>query len=110
MVVVLAAALTQWPYPRSCGMPLYGYLAVVLLVSALAVRATVISWTDHRAVAHWFAIAMLLGGIVFAAEAVLPRVGYAKNAASFSCGADEAQLAGPSAAAALSDSMWVVPE
>ena len=95
MAMILCVGLTQWPYPRSCGFPLYGYLSVVVLLPALAVRAVVISWTDRRAIAHGFAFLMAFGGAVFVAEAVLPRVGYARSAASWSCAIAEAEATPP---------------
>lgn len=106
LAVILCVGLTQWPYSRSCGFSLYGYLSVVVLLPALAIRAVVISWTDRRAVAHGLAFLMVFGGAVFAAEAVLPRVGYAKSAASWSCQMAEAE---PAAATSL-DSVPIVPD
>ena len=98
LAVILCIGLTQWPYPHSCGFPLYGYLSVVVLLPALAVRAVVISWTDRRAVAHGLAFLMVFGGTVFVADAVLPRVGYARSAASWSCQMAEAEANAATAA------------
>ncbi|UCG87714.1 MAG: hypothetical protein JSW71_03960 [Gemmatimonadota bacterium] len=85
LAVVLAVGLSQWPYTRSCGYPLYGYLAVVILLPVIALRAVVASWIDRRAVAHSFAIVMVLGGLGYCAEVLLPRVNYARISATWQC-------------------------
>ena len=85
LALVLGACLSQWPYPRSCGYPLYGYFAVVVLLPVVAVRAFTASWIDRRAVAHAVALLMVLGGVAYGAEVVLPRVNYARADASWRC-------------------------
>ena len=85
LAVVLGIGLSQWPYTRTCGFSLYAYLAVVILLPAVAVRALVASWIDRRAVAHSFAIVMVLGGLGYCAEVVLPRVHYARVGATWQC-------------------------
>ena len=85
LAVVLGIGLSQWPYSRGCGFPLYGYIAAVVLLPAIAIRAVVASWIDRRAVAHGFAIVMVLGGLGYCAEVLLPRTNYARVGASWQC-------------------------
>jgi hypothetical protein len=47
LAVVLGIGLSQWPYTRTCGFSLYAYLAVVILLPVVAVRALVASWIDR---------------------------------------------------------------
>ncbi len=85
LALALGAGLSQWPYDRSCGVSLYGYMTVVALLPIIAVKAAVASWSDRRSVAHVFAVLMILCGAAFAAEVVLPRVHYAQEQASWQC-------------------------
>ena len=86
LAVALAAGLTQWPYARDCGLGLFLYLSGVTLALATAAWGCVISWRRRVAPAHVVALLALLGAIVLGAERVLPRVGYAKASAGWSCG------------------------
>jgi hypothetical protein len=106
LALALCAGLAHWPYARSCGVPLYGYLSVVTLLPAIAFRAAIASWTDRRAVAHVFAVLMVFGGVGFAAEVVLPRVHYAQEEASWQCasaatGGSAATTPGPASGPAV---------
>ena len=81
----LAVGVPQWPYSRACGFPLATYLAVVGVVLVAAVWGGVFSWNNRLAVAHLVSLGMLGWGLVLGASQVLPRVGYASQAASWSC-------------------------
>lgn len=81
----LGAALTQWPYPSDCGWPLYGYLAAVFAVLLTAGWAAVAAWNLRIAPAHALALVAGFWGIVLAAEQILPRVGYAAEARTWTC-------------------------
>jgi hypothetical protein len=83
--LLLGAALSQWPYPRACGLPLGGYLGVVAVLLVAAGRAAVVSWMDRRAAAHVISWLVLIGGLAYSAEVVLPRVGYAQAGATWLC-------------------------
>jgi hypothetical protein len=85
LALALGAGLSQWPYARSCGFPLYGYLSVVALLPVIALRAAIVSWSDRRAFAHVLAVLMIFSGAYYAAEVVLPRVNYAQETASWQC-------------------------
>jgi len=48
--------------------------------------ASIIAWRSYVALAYFFALIVFFWGIVFAAEQVLPRIGYAAIEASWMCG------------------------
>jgi hypothetical protein len=81
----LGAAMTQWPYTHGCGLPLFVYLGAVLAVLVAGAWSLVSSWKTRSAFAHFLAIALIIWGGVLAAREVLPRVGYAKQAAEWIC-------------------------
>lgn len=97
--VVLAVALTQWPYRTNCGWPVLGYVAAVGVLLVVAAWAAVGTWRLRLAAAHVLALAIGFAGIVFAAERILPRVGYAAESATWRCSAPAvpARPAGPPA-------------
>lgn len=116
LALALGVGLSQWPYTRTCGYPLYSYVAVVLLLPFVAVRAVVATWIDRRAVAHSFAIVVMLGGVGYCAEVLLPRVNYARVTATWQCqlapslAVAPAILAGPPLALAGPDSLPVIAD
>jgi hypothetical protein len=83
--LVLAVAMTQWPYPRGCGVPLLGYFGAVATLMLAGTWVAVCSWRLRVGVAHMLALLLLLAGIGLAAERVLPRIGYAAERATWSC-------------------------
>jgi len=87
LALALGAGLSQWPYSRTCGFPLYGYVSVVTLLPIIALRAAIITWSDRRPIAHVLAILMIFTGAGYVAEVVLPRVNYAQETASWRCAA-----------------------
>lgn len=84
--VVLALALTQWPYARACGVPLAAYVAAVGLLVVISVHALFSTWSTRRSVAHVVALLTMLGALLFIAEVMAPRVGYASTSAAWVCG------------------------
>jgi hypothetical protein len=87
----LAGVLLLWPYPAACGAGLLGYLGAdvaLVLIAILGLRA---SWRARQGRANAFSLLLLLWGLVLGAQAVLPRIGYAKATADWRC------PAGPSA-------------
>ena len=83
--LALGVAITQWPYTRGCGMPLFGYLVAVAGVIVAGLWSTVSSWRSRSALAHMLSIALFCWGGVLAAREILPRVGYARTTASWFC-------------------------
>lgn len=81
---VLAGALTQWPY-QTCGLPLVGYLAAVMIVLAVGVWAGYASWRRRMGLAHLIAIALVFAAAALTAHQVLPRFGYAPVEVTWRC-------------------------
>jgi hypothetical protein len=84
-VLALAFALPFWPYARSCGLALFTYLGAVGALMAAGVWAAANAWTHRRPVAHVLALGALAWGAALAAREVLPRIGYARVPAAWSC-------------------------
>ena len=85
LALVLGIGMTQWPYPHGCGMPLYGYMAAVGGVIVASFWSMVSSWKSRSALAHALSIVLLFWGFGLAAREVLPRIGYAKQGATWEC-------------------------
>jgi hypothetical protein len=81
----LGGAMTQWPYPRACDLPLLGYLAAVAAVLLAGGWIACVSWRLRSGGAHVLALALVFWGFVLAAEQALPRIGYAAEQASWRC-------------------------
>ena len=88
--VALAAAMTQWPYPHGCDLPLLGYLGAVAAVLLAGGWIAFASWHLRSGLAHVLSLVIVFWGIVLAAEQALPRVGYAAERASWRCRAEPA--------------------
>jgi hypothetical protein len=80
-----AVALAMWPYAKSCGTGLYLYLALLTVIAVAALWAVYATWRHRRAAAHVIGLVVLLGALVLAALQILPRVGYAAHALSWTC-------------------------
>jgi len=91
--LALGAAMTQWPYTHGCGVALFAYLGGVLAVLVAALWSSASSWKTRSAVAHFLSLALFVWGGFLAAREVLPRIGYAKQAAEWTCRAPGAPVA-----------------
>lgn len=85
LVLALAFALPFWPYARSCGVALFAYLGAVGTLIAAGAWAAANAWTHRRPVAHVLALGAIAWGAALAAREVLPRVGYARVPAAWTC-------------------------
>ena len=83
--VLVSVAMLQWPYDHSCGLDLGFYLTAVAMVLVTAGWASAGSWKNRMPVAHSVSHILLLWGFVLGAGQVLPRVGYAKDFATWRC-------------------------
>lgn len=83
--VLLGAALPEWPYAHSCGWGLSFYLFSVGVLVVAGVWGQLIAWKSRLAFAHTIALATMIWGLALTANVVLPRVGYAKSAAAWTC-------------------------
>jgi hypothetical protein len=85
LAVALGAALVLWPYQKACGLQLFFFLGaagVTLIVGALG---AINSWAHRRGFAHMLSLLVMLWAGVVAARETLPRVGYAKDARTWTC-------------------------
>lgn len=97
LVASLGIGLVFWPYANGCGFGLISYLAalgVLFLTAAWALQA---AWREHTAWAYGLGLAVVVWGTALSLGLVLPRVGYARHAAYWSCqaGMDPAPAAEP---------------
>lgn len=83
--LALAVAVTQWPYARSCGFSLYFYVAVIIVVLVAGGWAARWSWRLRMGVAHTASLLILFFGLALTTGQLLPRVGYAADAATWGC-------------------------
>jgi hypothetical protein len=83
--LALGVTMAGWPYARTCGMPLLGYLGAILIVILSGLWAAAASWKYRVALAHVVALTVLLYGITLVVAELLPRTGYAVDHASWQC-------------------------
>ncbi len=85
VAALIAIGMLQWPYDHACGLELGYYLAAVAMVLVSAGWASTFSWKKRKPLAHVVSQGLLIWGLVLAAGEVLPRVGYAKDLATWRC-------------------------
>lgn len=83
--LVLAGAMTQWPYAHECGVELYFYLAAAFTVIVAGIWSGISSWYRRLGWAHTLSLMVALWGIFLAGREILPRIGYAKHIAYWVC-------------------------
>ena len=83
--VLIAIGMLQWPYDHACGLNLGFYLAAVAMVMVSAGWGSTFSWRNRMPVAHAMSQVLFIWGLVLGAGQVLPRVGYAKDLATWRC-------------------------
>ena len=72
---LLAAAMTQWPYPLR-GLPLAGYFGALAVVAVGGGWAGYASWRRRMGAAHIVAIGLVFFALGVAALQLLPWMGY----------------------------------
>ena len=85
LALILGIGMTQWPYLHGCGFSLFAYLGGAVTVMVASIWSMLSSWRTRSTAAHFLSIALLFWGSALAAREVLPRVGYAKQAANWVC-------------------------
>jgi len=90
--LLLGIGMTQWPYTHGCGPRLIFYLVGVGAVLAAGVWSGISSWKGRLGAAHLLAQGLIIWGLVLAAREVLPRIGYARQQATFFCAGPPVQL------------------
>jgi hypothetical protein len=85
LALSLAVTMGGWPYNRSCGFPLLGYLSAVATVIVAGIWAATASWKVRSGLAHTIALILVLFGFVLAGSELLTRNGYAVDRATWQC-------------------------
>jgi hypothetical protein len=93
--LALGVMMASWPYTRSCGFPLLGYLGAVLTVTLSGLVAAAAAWRHRMGLAHVVALVVVLYGLTLCTAELLPRVGYAAKQASWWCDEAAAETIGP---------------
>jgi hypothetical protein len=75
--VAVGVGVVLWPYPKSCGAQLVGYLGATGVATLAGIWASVWSWRHRTAIGHLAGLAVMGTGLTLAALEVLPRIGYA---------------------------------
>ena len=83
--VALGVGILFWPYENRCGIGLAGYLFAVAAVTAGGSWSAVWTWRHRVGQAHVLSILLIVWGLMLGATEVLPRVGYARQALTWSC-------------------------
>ena len=83
--LLVGIGMTQWPYTHGCGLKLLLYLGGVLTVLVAGMWSSLSSWKRRLGVAHVLSQGLVIWGLVLAAREILPRIGYAKHAATWFC-------------------------
>ncbi len=83
--LLIGIGMTQWPYTHGCGFKLFVYLGGVTTVIVAGVWSSLSSWKRRMGAAHVLSQGLVIWGLVLAAREILPRIGYAKDAATWFC-------------------------
>ena len=85
LALALAAALPLWPYERSCGLRLTFFLGAAGVTGLIGVLAALASWSHRRGLAHVLSLLVIVWAGVVGLREILPRVGYARIARTWTC-------------------------
>jgi hypothetical protein len=85
LVFALSAAINFWPYGHACGFGLFTYMFAELLIVVGGLWTVAWTWRHHMPRGHAVAMVMVGWGIALIAAEVLPRMGYAAEAAHWFC-------------------------
>lgn len=83
--LLVGIGMTQWPYTHGCGLKLWFYLGGVGAVLVAGLWSSVSSWRRRLEFAHILSQGLIIWALVLAAREVLPRIGYAKQPATWFC-------------------------
>jgi hypothetical protein len=87
LAVALAAALVVWPYQKACGLQLFFFLGAAGVTVIVGGLGAINSWAHRRGFAHILSLLVIVWAGIAAAGEILPRVGYAKAAQTWTCAA-----------------------
>src|SRR4051812_7619186 len=95
LATALGVAIVFWPYPKTCGINLAGYLVAAAAVTLGGLWSSVWTWRHRTARAHVLSLLLVLWGLLLTGIEVLPHAGYAKpdpaRPAGWSCAATAAK-------------------
>jgi hypothetical protein len=74
--ILLAAAVTQWPYAGSCGLGLGLKIAATGVVAMAGVWAATRSWRRRMAAAHVTALLIVAFGLALLTNEIIPHAGH----------------------------------
>lgn len=83
--LLVGIGMPFWPYSHGCGFTLLFYMVGVLAVVVAGVWSGLSSWKRRMGLAHVLSQLLVIWGLVLATAVVLPRIGYAKAAATWFC-------------------------
>jgi hypothetical protein len=83
--LLLGVGMLVWPYTHVCGAKLLFYLLGIVTLIVAGVWSARSSWKHRHGFAHLLSLALVLWGLALAMGVVLPRVGYAGQAAIWLC-------------------------
>jgi hypothetical protein len=83
--LALGTMMAWWPYPRTCGIPLAGYMTAVFTVVLGGGWAAVSAWRYRASLAHVLSLILVFYGMMLMAAELLPRTGYAVDQANWQC-------------------------
>ena len=83
--VLLGFGMLAWPYSHVCGLKLIFYVIGASTVIVAGVWTAFSTWKRRMGFAHLLSLGLLAWGLVLAAGVVLPRIGYANQAAVWFC-------------------------
>jgi hypothetical protein len=85
LALLIGIGVAVWPYAYGCGLKLMFYLVAIAAVITAGIWSAIWSWRRHLGFAHVLSVILVTWGTLLAAREVLPRVGYAKHAATWFC-------------------------
>jgi hypothetical protein len=83
--LALGVMMAGWPYLKTCGLPLAGYLGAVGTVILSGGLAAGAAWKYRAGLAHIVSLIIMFYGVVIASAELLPRTGYAVDRAMWQC-------------------------
>jgi hypothetical protein len=87
LVIALAAAINFWPYGHACGFGLYTYMFAEVLIVVGGLWTVMWTWRHRMPRGHAIAMVMVGFGVALIVAEILPRTGYARETATWVCGA-----------------------
>lgn len=89
LVAAVGVALLFWPYDKTCGLGLFGFLGAEAVIVIGGIWIGITTWRARLPRMHLVSIVIGLAGLILIAADVLPRIGYAavdaKSPPSFAC-------------------------